>query len=85
MGKYNETSLPEKENFYSYLNMEDITGAGYTHTKIVSKDFEIQNLGEYHDLYVQNDTLLLADVFENLRNMCLQIYELDSEEFLSTP
>ena len=73
--KFNETSLPEKEDFYSHLNMEDITDADYVHTKRVCKDFEIKNLGEYHDLYVQSDTLLLADVFENFRNMCLEIYE----------
>ena len=42
-------------------------------------------MGEYHDLYVQSDTLLLADVFENFRNMCLKEYELDSSYFYSTP
>ena len=47
--------------------------------------FEIKNLGEYHDLYVQSDTLLLAGVSENFRNMCLKIYELDSAKFLSAP
>ena len=47
--------------------------------------FEIKNLGEYHDLYVQNYTLLLSDIFENFRNMCLSIYELDSVYFLSAP
>ena len=54
--------------------MEDITNADYMHTKRVCKDFEIKNLGEYHDLYVQSDTLLLADVSENFRNMCLKTY-----------
>ena len=63
--KFNETLLPEKEDFHSHLNMEDITDADYTHTKRVSKDFEIKNLGKYHNLYVQSDTLFLADVFEN--------------------
>ena len=53
--------------------MEDITDAYYAHTKRVCKDFEIKHLGEYHDLYVQSNTLLLADVFENFRNMCLEI------------
>ena len=77
MGKFNKTSLPEKEDFYSHLNVEEITDADYAHAKTVCKDFEIKNLGEYHDLYVQSDTLLLADVFENLRNMCLKIYEFD--------
>ena len=65
--------------------MEDITDANYAHTKSVCKDFEIKNLEEYHDLYVQSDTSLLTDVFENFRNMCLEIYELDPEKFLSPP
>ena len=82
--KFNETSLREKEDFYSHLNMEDITDADYVHAKKVCKDFEIKNLGEY-DLYVQSDTLLLADVLENFRNMCLKIYELDPAKFLSAP
>ena len=79
--KFNETTLPEKEDFYSHLNMEDITDADYAHAKRVCKDFEIKNLGEYHDFYVQSDTLLLADVFENFRNMCLEIFELDPAKF----
>ena len=61
--------------------MEDITDADYTHTKIVWKDFEINILRDYHDLYVQSRTLLLADVFENFRNMCLEIFELDLKNF----
>ena len=69
--KFNETSLPEKEDFYNNLNMEDITDADYAHAKRVRKDFEIKNLGEYHDLYVHSNTLLLADVSENFKNMCL--------------
>ena len=67
--KFNETSLPEKSDFYSHLNMEDITDADYTHAKRVCKNFEMKNLGEYHDLFVQSDTLLLTDVFENFQNM----------------
>ena len=66
--KFNET-LPEKEDFYSHLNMEDTTDADYAPIKRVCKDFEIKTLGEYHDFYVQSDTLLLADVFENFTNM----------------
>ena len=84
-GKFNETSLPEKEDFYSNLNMEDIADADYTDAKRVCKEFEIKSLGEYHDLYVQSDTVLLADVFENFRNMCLEIHELDSAKFLTAP
>ena len=56
LGKFKETTLPEKENFYSHSNMEDITNADYIHIKRVCKDFEIKNLGEYHDLYVQSNT-----------------------------
>ena len=62
--------------------MEDITDADYVHAEGVCKDFEMKNLEEYHDLYVQSDTSLLADVFENFRNMCLEIYELDPAKFL---
>ena len=83
--KFNETSLAEKEDFYSQLNMEDITDTDYSHTKRVFKDFEIKKLGGYHYLYVQSNTLLLADVFEKFRNMCLKIYELDPACFLTAP
>ena len=55
------------------------------HAQKVWDVFEINNLGEYHDLYVQSDTLLLADVYENFRNMCLDIYELDPVYFVSAP
>ena len=83
--KFNETSLPVKEDFYSHLNMEDITDADYSWAKRVCKNFEIKKLGEYHDLYIQSNTLLLADVFENFGNMCLKIYELDPAKFLLGP
>ena len=75
--KFNEISLPEYGDFYSNLNMKDITEADYAHAKNVCKDFEIRNLRENHYLYVQNNTLLLGDVFENFINMYLEIYELD--------
>ena len=81
--KFNETPLPEKEGFWSHLNMEYITDADYAHAKRVCKDFEIKNLVEYHELYVQSVTLLLADIFENFRNMCLKIYELGPTNFFS--
>ena len=82
--KFNET-LPEKEDFYGHLNMEDVTDVDYAHAKRVCKDFEIKYLGEYQNFYVQSDTLLLADVFVNFRNMCFEIYELDPAHFLSAP
>ena len=83
--KFNKTSLPEKEDFYSHLNMEDITDVDYAHVKRVCKDFEIKSLGEYYESYVQSDTLLFADVIENFRNMCINIYKLDPAKFLSAP
>ena len=83
--RFDETSLPDKEAFYSSLNMEGITSVDYRHAKRVYKGFKLKNLGNYHDLYVQSDTLLLADVFENFRNKCIEIYELDPAHFLSAP
>ena len=61
--------------------MEDITDADYAHAKRVFKDFEIKKFGECHDLYVQSNTLLLAGVFDNFRNLCLEICELDLQNF----
>ena len=62
--RFNEASLPNKEDFYSCcLNMEDITDIDYKHAKKVFRELEMNNLGDYHDLYVQSDTLLLADMF----------------------
>ena len=83
--KFNETLLPEKEDFYSQVSMEDITDVDYTNAKRVCKDFEIKNLGEYHGLYVQSDTLMLLHLFANFRDMCLEIYDVDPEKSLSTP
>ena len=83
--RFNETSLPDKGSFYSELNKEDITDEEYAHAQKVWKVFKIKNLGEYHDLYVQSDTLLLSDVFENVRDKCLDIYQLDPIHFLSAP
>ena len=65
--------------------MEDIDDIDYRHDKNVFNKFKLNNLGYYHDLYVQSDTLLLADVFENFRDMCLKEYELDPAHFLSLP
>ena len=76
MGKFNETSLPEKEDFYSHLNMDDITNADSVHTERVCKDFEIKNLGEYYDFYVQSDTLLI-----NLEKFVLKYMSLILKNF----
>ena len=63
--------------------MEDNIDEDYAHEKRVRKDFKTKNLGESNDSYVQSDTLLLADLLENVRNVCLEIYELDPASFLS--
>ena len=83
--RFDETSLPSKENFYSYLNMEDITDIDSKHAKRVFRGFKINNLGNYHDLYVKSYTLLFADIFESFRNKCLETYEPDPANFLSLP
>ena len=75
--KFDEKELPNKSDFYSSLNTEEISGIDYRHTKKVFDKFNIKNLGEYYDLYVQSDTLLLADVFENFRDMFINVYDLD--------
>ena len=83
--KCNEKSISSKESFYSSLTLENITEVDYAHAKNVFKKFNLNNLGEYHDLYVRSDTLLLADVFENFRNTCMKNYELDPVHFVSLP
>ena len=83
--RFNETSLPNIESFYSELNKEDITYEDYTHAQKVWKVFKIKNLCEYHDLYVQSDTLLLADAFENFKDRCINTSKLDPAHFLSAP
>ena len=82
--RLNEASSPDKKSFYSELNKEGITDDDYVHAQRVWEVFKI-NLGGYHDLYVESDTLLLADVFENFRDKCMEIYELDPAHFLSAP
>ena len=70
--KFDEATIPPKEVFYSKLNLETITDKDYAHVQKVWDAFETKNCGKYHDLYVLCDTLLLADVFENFRNKCIE-------------
>ena len=81
--KFNEKVLPGKDSFYSNLTVEDISETDYAHANNVFKKFNINNLGEYHDLYVRSDTLLLADILENFRQSCLKNYALDPAHFVS--
>ena len=83
--KFNETTLPPKRDFYSSLNLEHIIDEDYLHAQKVWDVFEIKIRVEYHDLYVQSDTLLLADVFEDFTNNCLEIYELHPVYIVSAP
>ena len=79
--KLNEALLPENEDFYSHLNMEDITDANYLHANRVCKGFEIKNLGEYHDFHAQGDTLFLADVLKTLEIYALECTNLILQNF----
>ena len=81
--KFDETIIPPKETFYSELNGEGVSDADHAHVKKVWGVFEIENWSDYHHLYYQSDTLLLADIFESFRNMCLKEYELDPAHFLT--
>ena len=83
--KFDETSIPPKEAYYSELNEEGNRDADYANVQRVWEVFEIKYIGENYDLYVLSDTLLLADVFENFRDKCIEIYELDPAHFLSAP
>ena len=68
---FQETQLPEMDKFFSTLTDEGISEEDYEHAKKVWEMFGCQTLADYHDLYLRTDTLLLADVFENFRSMCL--------------
>ena len=82
--KFNETSLPAKNDFYSELTLEDLSNKDYEYAqKMFKKD--LTDMGDYHDLYVQTDTLLLADVFEKFREKFIEIYGLDPSYFYSAP
>ena len=83
--RFDETLLLDKEALYSELKLEYITDEDYEHAQKVLEVFGIKILGEYHDLYLQSDTLLLADVFENFRDKCIKIYGVDPTHFLSAP
>ena len=77
--RFNETTLTNEKVFYSKLYREDITNKDYIHAQKVLEEFNLKCLGEYHL------TLLLIHVFENFRNKCIAVYELDPAHFLSVP
>ena len=83
--RFTETRLPDKEEFYSKLNDENITGEEYEHAQAVWEAFGCKTLGNYHDLYIKTDVALLAGVFENFRNLCQEQYGLDPAHYLTSP
>ena len=83
--KFNKTELPTKEEFYSILIDEHISNEDYTHAQNVWNTFKLQTMGEYHNLYLKSDILLLADVFENFRRTCIQYYKLDPCHYFTSP
>ena len=83
--KLKETKLPPKEAFYIRLNDEGISDEDYTHARKVWETFEMKNLEDYHNLYNQADVLLLADVFENFRDICIKNNKLDPAHYYTAP
>ena len=83
--KLKETKLPSKEKFYSRLDEKDISDEDYTHAQKVWEAFEIKSMEGYLGLYNKVDVLLLADVFENLRNICIKNYKLDPARYDTAP
>jgi hypothetical protein len=83
--RFFETKLPPKSVFYSKLNDSDISDEDYEHAQTVWKEFEFKTLREYHDLYNVSDVLLLADVFENFRDVCMNNYKLDPAWYYTSP
>ena len=83
--KFNEPQLPIKKYFYSILNNQHITDGDYHHAQNVWKTFNIKTMGDYHDLYLKSDILILADVFENFRKTCLEYYKLDPCNYFTSP
>ena len=83
--KFNDTQLPIKKDFFSILYNQHITHEQYDHAQTVWNTFNLKTMGDYHDLYLKSDTLLLADIFENFRKTCLQYYKLDPCHYFSSP
>ena len=83
--KFNETQLPSKEDFYSKLSDSDITDDDFVHAQKAWEHFGMKTFREYHNLYLKTDVLLLADVFENFRNICLNNYDLDPAWYYTSP
>ncbi|XP_035211434.1 uncharacterized protein LOC118185651 [Stegodyphus dumicola] len=83
--RFDEPHLPPLSAFYSHLTESDINDEDYQHANRVWEDFGLRHLGDYHDLYVKSDVLLLADIFQNFRRLCLDFYKLDPAHVYTAP
>lgn len=83
--KLNYPCLPPKSSFFNKLNDSNITDEQYNHATKVWTEFNCKNLGDYSDLYLKSDVLLLADIFENFRNICISTYDLDPAHYYTSP
>jgi len=83
--RFDETELPPKEEFYSQISRKGITDADYEHAQQVWNAFRCQTLGDYHDIYLRSDVLLIADVFETFLDACMEHYGFDPAHYFSSP
>ena len=83
--KFKKQSLPKKTSFFSRLKQEKVSDKDFEHAQKVWKEFELKNMGDFHDLYLKTDVLLLADVMENFRKLCEEHYGLDPAHFFTVP
>ena len=83
--QFNDQQLPSKDEFNTILTDEGTRDEQYTHAQKVLDIFKLNNMGEYHDLYLKSDILLLADIFENFRKTCLQYYKVDPAHYFTSP
>ena len=83
--KFEEDRLPSIDDFYSKLNMLRISDDDYNHAKRVWEEFGLRNLGEYHNLCLKTDVILLSNIFENFRKVCMENYKLDPAHFYTAP
>ena len=83
--QFEDIKLPPIESFYSSLNMSKISESDYKHAQRVWEEFRLRNIGDYHDLYLRTDVVLLANVFEAFRDICLKHSSLDPAHFYTAP
>ncbi len=83
--RFKETQLPSIEAFYSHLTRDIVSDEDYAYAQEVYRKFNVKNMGQYHDLYVKTDVILLCDVFESFRNVCMENYKLDPCHYYTSP